>query len=118
MFLAPEREQQFTATLQAYPRAIQKLRDEYREAVESSFYLGPTETMDTVLELKPVNISRNDRLCEQRNQILNRPQPIRHTRSHRGSHPKILMNPNVVVVHVVNRQRRDVVLDLARERIR
>ncbi len=51
MFLTPAKEEQFRATLNAYPRAIQELRDEYRKEVESDFYLGTAETTDTVWEL-------------------------------------------------------------------
>lgn len=40
---------------------------------------------------------------KQTNNVFNRPQPIRHTSSHRRSHPQSLMNPNEVVIHVEDR---------------
>lgn len=57
-------------------------------------------------------------LVREANDVLDPPQPIRHTRGHRRSHPKALVNPNKVVVHGVNRNGRNVILDFLTEGVR
>lgn len=50
-------------------------------------------------------------LGEEANDITHVPEPICHASSHRRSYPKGLVNPDELVLHVVDRQRGLMALD-------
>jgi len=49
--------------------------------------------------------------------VINRPQPIRNACGHGGGNAQGLMDANEIVVHVVNRDGRDMILKLLRKRV-